>query len=213
MTGLLSIGKKGCSYCTQGGARRQPCSPFKPAPPTRSPQPQGLPCGLSTSAAPGPTGDGQRLLKHGHTQMGPSLNHGSTFISLLVPPPPQMMLLFPQSRWETSMGRWSPTPWGAGRNPPNSRAGGTGGSFHTALVPARLTEQVDMPSQKVQPCPQSGRTRYREQPGVPCLPRRDTLMEQMGQPHQIIGMPTRIGNAFTDERNTQNMGGKICGER
>lgn len=132
------------------------------------------------------------------------------------PLPPRMMLLFPQSRWETSMERWSPTPWGAGRNPPNSRAEGTGGSFHTTLVAALAgahTCSVDMPSQKVQPRPQSGRTRCREQPGVPCLPRRDTLTEQMGQPHQIIGMPTPIGNAFTDERNTQNMGGKVCGER
>lgn len=124
-----------------------------------------------------------------------------------------MMILFPQSRWETSTERWNPTPWGAGRNPPNSRAGGKGGFSHTALVPARLTEQVDMLSWKVQPHPQSGRTRRRELPGAPCLPRRDTLTEQMAQPHQILGMPAPIGNVFTDKRNTQNTGGKVYGEK
>lgn len=49
--------------------------------------PGGFPVALwtqgDTSAALGPAGDGQHLLKHGHTQVGPSPNHGSTLISLL----------------------------------------------------------------------------------------------------------------------------------
>lgn len=186
-------------------------------PPRSLHSPGGFPVALwtqeDTSAAPGPTGDGQHLLKHGHTQVGPSPNHGNTLISLLAPQPSRMMILLPQNRWETSTERWNPTPWGAGRNPPNSRAGGKGGFSHTALVPARLTEQVDMLSWKVQPHPQSGRTHHREQPRVLCLPRQDTLTEQMGQPHQILGMPAPIGNACTDERSTQNMGGKVCREK
>ena len=74
--------------------------------------------------------------------------------------------MFPQSRWETSTERWNPTPWGAGRNPPNSRAGGKGGFSHTALVPARLTEQVDMLSPRILGATEQGdKGHRREVPG------------------------------------------------
>lgn len=118
------------------------------------------------------------FLKHATPRWGLSSTMG-THTHPQGPLSPRMMICSHRTGGD-SHERWNPTPWGAGRNPPNPGQGEKGALPTQHWSQLALTEQVDMLSWKVQPHPQRERTHRREQPRVRCLPRA-------GHPHGTDG--------------------------